>query len=184
MLKLGPGVQGVVFHDNGAEPQRGVEGNNMLWTVGQRECYPVPFPHTGDSQRLGGSTYLFCQLTVGRLRTEEVERDPVPEAHSAGGEHLRQGLVRDLDLGINPRRIACQPRTPAEGAVALPWFQPARAVHIHLISPLSPTRPSTRCSARSHLRHDTQPPAWAAHVAGANLPGDTDAMAPGTRGYR
>src|SRR5665647_1191444 len=139
VLELGRRIQRVVLHDEGAQPQRGIEGHYVLWAVRQYQRHSVARPHTRDAQCLGSPTHLVGQLHVCRLHTEEVECDPVTETHSAGREHLGQRLSRDLDLGLHPWRVARQPRTLAKRAAVLALFRRARAVHAHTISQVEPT---------------------------------------------
>ena len=142
MLKLGRRIQRVVLHDDCTQPQRGIEGHDVLRAVRQHQRHPVPRPHADGAQRLGGPAHLVGQLEVCRLCPEEIEGDPVAETPSAGRKHLGQRLSRNLDLGSDSWRVACQPRAPAERATVLPLSRRACAVHVHLISQSEPTATS------------------------------------------
>ena len=75
MPQLGAGVKGVVFHDDRAQAQNRVEGNNMLRAVGQNQGDPIPRLHPGQAQPFGSAVDLTAKFGVGGGCTEKFEGD-------------------------------------------------------------------------------------------------------------
>ncbi len=81
-LQLLRRVQRVVLHHDGAEPEHGVEGDDVLRAVGQDQGHPVACLDTDSRERGRGALHLVVELRVGGGAAEEVEGHAGAEASS------------------------------------------------------------------------------------------------------
>ena len=77
VTQLARRVERVVLDDDRAEPQHGVERDDVLRAVRQHERDRVALLHAEQAQPLGGALDLVAELGVGRGALEELERDVV-----------------------------------------------------------------------------------------------------------
>ena len=98
MPQFGAGVEGVVFHNDRAQAQNRVEGNNMLRAVGQNQGDPIPRLHPGQAQPFGGAVDLTAEFGVGGGCAEEFEGDLVGNLSDSIVNQVAQRGFRQVDV--------------------------------------------------------------------------------------
>ena len=118
MTQLARRVQRVVLDDDRAEPQHGVERDNVLRAVRQRDRDGITGFHSELAQPLGGPGDLVAELRVGRLAAEELQCHMIGVGRHRLGHQVEQrpGRVGERvgnagGVGVEPglRRVRCHP---------------------------------------------------------------------------
>ena len=97
--QFGAGVEGVVFHDDRAQAQNRIEGNNMLRTVGQNQGDPIPRLHPGQAQPFGGAVDLTAKFGVGGGCPKEFEGDLMGNLADGIINQVAQRGFRQVNIG-------------------------------------------------------------------------------------
>ncbi|MNW61126.1 hypothetical protein D3C74_391620 [compost metagenome] len=71
VAQLARGVQRVVLHHHGPQPQDSVESHHMLRAVGQDQGHPVPGTHPELAQPFGRLLHLFAELRIAGAPPKE-----------------------------------------------------------------------------------------------------------------
>ena len=94
-----------MFDDDRAEPQHGVERDDVLRAVRQHERDGVALLHAEQAQPLGDALDLGAELGVGRGALEELERDVVGVLlDRRADEVVQRALGVRRRRGARPRR--------------------------------------------------------------------------------
>ena len=88
-----------MFHDNSAQAQNRVEGNNMLRAVGQNQGDPIPCLHSGQAQPFGGAVDLTAKFGVGSGCAEKFEGDLVGNVADSIVNQVAQRGLRQVNIG-------------------------------------------------------------------------------------
>ena len=97
--QLGTGVEGVVFHNDRAQAQNRVEGNNMLRAVRQNQGDPIPRLHPSQTQPFSGAVDLAAEFCVGGGGTKEFEGDLVGNLADSIINQVAQRGLRQVNIG-------------------------------------------------------------------------------------
>ena len=102
-------VQRVMLHHNRAQTQNRVKRRNMLRAVRQNQRYTVTRLHTRHTQALRRTLNLVAQLSVGRGRTKELQRNLMGYGANRLVNEVAQRSLGQLNIAGSPRRIILQP---------------------------------------------------------------------------
>ena len=102
VAKLTRGVQRVVLDDYRADPQHGIERDDVLRTVRQHESDGVALLHAQQAKALGSPLDLQAHLGVGGHATEELERRVAREFGDGCLDQVVQRTPGQFQLDRNP----------------------------------------------------------------------------------
>jgi hypothetical protein len=102
-------VERVVLDHDGAEPEHGVERDDVLRAIRQHEGHAVALLHAELAETLRHARDLLGEVAIGRLRAEELGGDSAPVTGDRPVQHVDEGLRGFGDLGGNAVRVSGQP---------------------------------------------------------------------------
>ena len=109
VTQLSARVERVMLHHNRAQTQNRVKRRNMLRAVRQNQRHTVTRLHTRHAQPLRRTLNLVPQLSVGRGRAKELQRNLMRYGANRLVNEVAQRGFRQLNIASSPRRIVLQP---------------------------------------------------------------------------